>query len=230
MMVVSPFVLNDARRLLISPQGVSYLMKPQDEGRLSAQVEFDGADFGRLFAGQEADSLAFTSALRMNCTYPIILPNVWLPTDPSIEAMDAGFRDNYGITLAARFVHTFRDWIVENTGGVVFVQVRCWQKIDPIVKSDSQGILHALFTPANAAANLTSMQDYDQDNTLALLDDVLGKNKLEVVRFLYRPVRKQNEASMNLHLSKREKLDMLQAFYAPENQASLAALKQILGK
>ena len=230
MMVVSPFVLNDARRMLISPQGVSYLMKPPDRGRFAAQVEIDGADFGRLFAGQEADSLAFTCALRMNCTYPLILPNVWLPTNPSIEAMDAGFRDNYGVSLASRFVHTFRDWILENTGGVVIVQIRCWQKIDPIVKSDSKGILHTLLTPADAAANLTSMQDFDQDNTLALLDDVLGKNKLEVVRFLYRPVRKQNEATMSLHLSKREKLDLMQAFYAPENQASLAALKQILRK
>ena len=228
MMVVSPFVLNDARRMLISPQGVSYLMKPADEGRLAAQVEIDGADFGKLFARQDADSLAFTSALRMNCTYPLILPNVWLPTNPSVEAMDAGFRDNYGITLAARFVHTFRDWILENTGGVVFVQIRCWQKIDPIVKSDTKGIMHALLTPANAASNLTSMQDFDQDNTLALLDDVLGKNKLNVVRFLYRPVRKENEATMNLHLSKREKLDLMEAFYAPENQASFAALKQIL--
>ncbi|MBK8193188.1 MAG: hypothetical protein IPK76_08245 [Lewinellaceae bacterium] len=230
MMVVSPFVLNDARRMLISPQGVSYLMKPFDQGRLSAQLEIDGADFGRLFSQQQADSLAFTSALRMNCTYPLILPNVWLPTTPSVEAMDAGFRDNYGVTIAARFVHTFRDWILENTGGVVFVQVRCWQKVDQIVKSDSKGILHTLLTPANAAANLTSMQDFDQDNTLALLSDVLGKNKLEVVRFLYRPVRKQNEASMSLHLSKREKLDLLRAYYAPENQASLAALKQILRK
>mgnify|MGYP000617912593 CR=1 FL=1 len=230
MMVVSPFVLNDARRMLISPQGVSYLMKPPDRSRFAAQVEIDGADFGRLFAGQEADSLAFTCALRMNCTYPLILPNVWLPTNPSIEAMDAGFRDNYGVSIASRFVHTFRDWILENTGGVVIVQIRCWQKIEPIVRSDSKGILHTLLTPADAAANLTSMQDFDQDNTLALLDDVLGKNKLEVVRFLYRPVRKQNEATMSLHLSKREKLDLMQAFYAPENQASLAALKQILRK
>lgn len=230
MMVVSPFILNDARRMLISPQGVSYLMKPHDQGRLAAQVEIDGVDFGKLFGRQQADSLSFTSALRMNCTYPLILPNVWLPSNPSIEAMDAGFRDNYGITLAARFVHTFRDWILENTGGVVFVQIRCWQKIDPIVKSDTKGILHSLATPATAAANLTAMQDFDQDNTLALLDDVLGQNKLEVVRFLYRPVRKENEASMSLHLSTREKLDVLRAFYAPENQASMAALKQILGK
>jgi hypothetical protein len=230
MMVVSPFVLNDGRRMLISPQGVSYLMRPYDLGRLANQIEIDGADFGRLFAKQQADSLAFSSALRMNCTYPLILPNVWLPSDPSIEGMDAGFRDNYGIALAARFVHTFRDWIVENTGGVVIVQVRCWQKIDPITKSDSKGILQNLLGPVNAVANVTSIQDYEQDNTLALLDDLMGKNKLEVIRFLYRPVRKENEASMSLHLSAREKIDILQSYYAPENQASVKALKEVLGR
>ncbi|MCB0576379.1 MAG: hypothetical protein KDC61_17625, partial [Saprospiraceae bacterium] len=97
-------------------------------------------------------------------------------------------------------------------------------------KSDSKGILHNLITPASAAASLTAMQDFDQDNTLALLDDVLGKNKLEVVRFLYRPVHKQNEASMSLHLSTREKLDLMQSFYSEENRKSLAALKRILAR
>jgi hypothetical protein len=228
MMVVSPFVLNDARRMLISPQGVSYLMKPHDLDRLASQIEIDGADFGKLFAARQADSLAFSTALRMNCTYPLILPTVWLPTNPSIECIDAGFRDNYGIMVAARFIHTFRDWILENTGGVVIVQIRCWQKIDPIVKSDSKGILQNLLNPVNAVANVTSIQDYEQDNTLALLDDLMGKNKLEVIRFLYRPVRKQNEASMSLHLSAREKNDIQQSFFAPENQASLKALQEVL--
>ncbi|GAB4491397.1 MAG: hypothetical protein OHK0019_11560 [Saprospiraceae bacterium] len=230
MMVVSPYILNDARRLLISPQGVSYLMKPHDLGRLASQVEIDGVDFGKMFDEQQADSLAFSSALRMNCTYPFILPNAWLPTDPAIEAMDAGFRDNYGISLAARFIHTFRDWILENTGGVVIVEVRCWQKIEPIAKSDAKGVLHNLLNPFSAATHITAMQDFDQDNTLALLDDLLGKNKLDVIRFLYHPVVKENEASMSLHLSEREKRDLARAFYAAENQASLAALKQVLGK
>jgi hypothetical protein len=106
--------------MLISQQGVSYLMRPS-AGRLAAQVEIDGIDFGRFFAAQQADSLDFSSAMRMNCTYPFILPNVWMPTTPSVETLDAGFRDNYGLGLAIRFAHIFKDWIMENTGGVVFV-------------------------------------------------------------------------------------------------------------
>lgn len=230
MMVVSPFILNDMRRLIISPQGVSYLMKPPSPTRIADQVEVDGVDFGKLFAAQNADSLSFNSALRMNCTFPFILPNAWLPSDPSLEIMDAGLRDNYGLSLPIRFVHAFRDWIEENTDGVVFVSIRCWEKKDPITKSDSKGVIENLFSPASAAANVTAVQDFEQDNALALLSDLLGKNRVNVIRFIYRPVRKQREASMSLHLSTREKLDLREAFYTPENDASLKALKRILGK
>lgn len=228
MLIASPFVLNDARRMLISPQGLSYLMRP-NAGRLDAQVEIDGVDFGRFFSAQQADSLAFSSAMRMNCTYPFILPNVWLPTIPAVEAIDAGFRDNYGLGLSIRFVHVFKDWIQENTGGVVFVQIRCWNKIHSIDASDDKGVIENLFTPAEAAGgNMTDIQDFEQDNALALLNDALGGNQVEMVRFHYRPVRKNREASLSFHLSRREKLDVLEAYYTADNQASIKALKQIL--
>ncbi|MEQ1744705.1 MAG: patatin-like phospholipase family protein [Saprospiraceae bacterium] len=224
MVLVSPFLLNDARQLLISPQGVSYLMRPPG----SVQTEVDGVDFRRLFARQQADSLSFATALRMNCSYPLILPPTWLPSHPATEVIDAGFRDNYGIATAVRFAHTFRDWIIENTGGIVIVQVRCWQKNRPIKERDSQGIIENLFSPFSAAASLTSMQDFEQDNALALLSDMLGNNQLQVIRFVYRPLKKENEASMSLHLSKREKRDIVNAFSRPEIQKSMTELKQAL--
>ena len=229
MMVVSPYILNDARRMLISPQGVSYLMRPPDNRRKSIQPEVDGVDFGRLFAGQQADSLAFTTALRMNCTYPLILPSTWLPTHPAVEVMDAGFRDNYGIITAVRFAQVFRDWIRENTGGVLIVQIRCWDKGSRVKESYSKGIIDNLFSPFSAATNLTAMQDFEQDNDLALLSDMLGDNQLEVIRFIYRPIKKENEASLSLHLSKREKLDILESFYRPDVKVNLDALKRALG-
>lgn len=228
MMLISPFVLNDGRRMLISPQGVSYLMKPPAARPLASQLEIDGIDFGALFQDYQADSLAFSTALRMNCTYPLILPNVWLPTDPAIEVMDAGFRDNYGLGLAVRFIHNFEDWIRENTGGVILVEIRCWSKIETIAPSDYKGAVETILSPASAAANITSMQDYDLDANIALLQSVLGKNLLQAVHFYYRPVRKQREASMSLHLSKREKIDIRESFFSPDNKANLRALKQML--
>jgi hypothetical protein len=143
--------------------------------------------------------------------------------------MDAGVRDNYGLGLATRFVHTFRDWITDNTSGVVFVQIRCWDKIDAITGSDTKGILESLLTPAAAAGNITAMQDFEQDNMVALLSDLMGKQRVDVIRFIYHPVRKNRAASLSLHLSKREKIDILEAYHSPEIQASVRALRQILG-
>jgi len=228
MLILSPYILNDARRLLISPQKVSYLMQPDAGGHLTAQTEIDGIDFSRLFAAQQADSFAFSTGLRMNCTYPLVLPNVWLPTTPSVEVMDAGLRDNYGAGLAVRFVQTFRDWITENTDGVVVVQIRSWEKVNDIEPSDHKGVVGNLMTPAGAVNNVVVMQDYDQDQNLTLLGNLMGKNHVEIVRFTYRPVRKQREASLSFHLSKREKMDIMEAFKLPENQAGVAALKQVL--
>jgi hypothetical protein len=230
MMLLSPYIINDSRRLLISPQGVSYLMRPPGAYNVANQAEVDGVDFGRLFDAQDADSLAFTNALRMNCTYPLILPNVWLPTTPSLEIMDAGVRDNYGLGLATRFAQVFRSWIEENTSGIVFVQIRCWEKVDPIISSDTKGIFEALLTPATAAGNITSIQDFEQDNALGLLSDLFGKQRVDVVRFTYRPVRKQREASLSLHLSRREKVDLLESYFSASNMASVKALQQILGR
>ncbi len=68
----------------------------------------------------------------MNATYPYVLPNVHLPSMPGIEVLDAGFRDNYGIVSAVRFIHVFKDWILKNTSGVVMVQISSSENIENI--------------------------------------------------------------------------------------------------
>ncbi len=228
MMFVTPYILNDARRMVISSQPVRYMMRPPGDLENSLGLEVDGVDFGQLFKKQDADSLAFTSALRMNCTYPYILPNAWLPARPMMEVLDAGFRDNYGLTTAVRFVHNFKKWISENTGGVVFVQIRCWEKYDGIDEADRKGFLGNLFAPATVMGNMTASQDFEQDESLSLLENALGEGNLEIVRFIYRPVKKSHEASMNLHLSKREKLDLGAAYFSVDNKKALEKLKEIL--
>ena len=69
-------------------------------------------------------NMRMLTALRMNATFPYVLPNVWLPSEPVIDVMDAGFRDNFGEQVGIRFVHVFRDWILKNTSGVLLIQIR----------------------------------------------------------------------------------------------------------
>ena len=108
MMIFTPTIINDERKLYVGAHPVSYLAKPQNRITHFFQPEIDGADIHYLLGNNSTDSILFTSVLRMNCTFPYILPNVHLPTTPEIEIMDAGIRDNYGTQTAAqnRYFHS----------------------------------------------------------------------------------------------------------------------------
>ena len=228
MIFITPSIVNDGRRMIISPQGVSY-MSMVPIGIEKRNMELDAVDFGRLFAKQGAQNLRFTTALRMNATYPYILPNVHLPSRPGIEVMDAGFRDNYGIMSATRFIQVFQDWILENTSGVVLIQVSGWDKLEEISASDNKGTLESLLNPLGIVGRIMMLQDYEHDNSLGLIYDILGKDNFDVIRFAYHPGKERERASMTFHLTQREKKDIISSFYLPKNQESLNTLVKVMG-
>ena len=49
-------------------------------------------------------SFNLANAARMNATFPLISPAVSLPTVPERRVVDAGFYDNYGVSLAAAYL------------------------------------------------------------------------------------------------------------------------------
>lgn len=228
MMFVTPSIVNDGRRLIISPQGASYMTVAPINPELIKDIEIDGIDFLQAFKNQEADSLRFLSALRMNATYPYILPNVHLPTSPGIEVMDAGFRDNFGIKTATRFIHVFKDWILDNTSGVTLVQVSGANKFEDINPSDKRGLFSSIFNPLGIATQILSLQEYEHDTNLVFLYDLLGEDMFETIRFTYRPTAENTRASMTFHLTAREKRDIQDAFWLEENQLSMERLKKAL--
>lgn len=228
MMFVSPAIVNDGRRMIISPQPVSYMMTAPIGVRRPRAVDIDAIDFGRLFAQHDTDSLPLTTALRMNATYPYILPNVFLPTSPGIEVMDAGFRDNYGLMSASRFLHVFKDWIQAYTSGVVLVQVVGWENIEEVEPSRYRGTLESFFNPLGLAGKMFKLQEFESDSNLAYLYEILGRDRLTHIRFVYHPTRDNERASVTFHITAREQQDVLHAFYLPENQESLRQLKAAL--
>ena len=50
----------------------------------------------------------------------------------------------------------------------------------------------------------------------------------ETIRFTYRPTAENTKASMTFHLTEREQQDIMNAFYLPQNQASLKRLERAL--
>lgn len=231
MLYLSPSILNDSRRLIISPQGTSFMMIAPVSPEHKGVLEVDAVDFQWLFEEQDGDALRFTSALRANATYPYVLPMVHLPTKPGISVADAGLRDNYGILSATRFLQVFQKWIRENTSGVILLQISSSEKIEKIPASDNKGILKKIFNPIGIAGKVLVTQEFEHDNTLGFIYDILGEGNFEVIRFIYRSSRKDElAASVSFHITDREKANVLDAIQLPHNQASLQKLQNLLSR
>ena len=231
MLFLTPSIVNDARRLIISPQPVSYMMQAPVGQRYPNAVEVDAVDFRWMFQNQDADNLRMLSAVRMNATYPYVLPNVHLPSNPGVEVMDAGFLDNYGIVSATRFIQVFKDWILENTRGVLLLRISSSDKVEEITPSGGQGIIESMFNPLGIAGKVLVRQEFEHDNSLGFMYDILGEERFKQIPFFYQPTEeKKLEASISFHITEREKADVMRAITHPSNLSSLEQLAQLLGQ
>ena len=228
MMIFTPTIINDERKLYVGAHPVSYLAKPQNRITHFFQPEIDGADIHYLLGNNSTDSILFTSVLRMNCTFPYILPNVHLPTTPEIEIMDAGIRDNYGTQTAAQFIAVFNEWILENTSGVIIVNIRAIEQEMQIKKNMSNGVMQKFMSPVeNLYSNWVEIQDYQNDQVLNYLDEIL-EGKMEVITFEYQPSENNKRASLSFHLTAGEKQDINNAVHNVYNAEAYDKLEELL--
>ncbi len=229
MCYITPSIINDGRRLLISPLPLSFMMAPPDPYAPNPVFEIDAVDFRSLFEDQAADDLRFLTALRMNATFPYILPSVTLPSRPAIEVMDSGYRDNYGLLSAIRFLQVFQDWVQENTRGVILLQVSSSNRIEQISASDNKGVVESLFNPFGIPGQLIELQEYEQDNSLGLMIELFGPDRFHLLRFQFRPEASGNlRAGISFHITERERANIVGAMNEPANVSSLRQLKALL--
>ena len=229
MLIITPTIIQDERKLYISPQKLSYLSCPAGNIIDTSVSMIDGVDFGTLLEKQDAYNLRFSTALRMNATYPYIMPTVILPTRPPLEIMDAGIRDNFGIETSVRFIFNFKDWIKENTSGVVIISINSVNK--EMLSDGSEGsrnIFTQLFNPiGNLYNNWPEIQHYNQLYLAQYAREWLD-GKLEFIEFNYIPEKTDQAASLSWHLTTREKQDILDAFKLPSNKHSMDKLLKAL--
>lgn len=201
MLILSPVVVGDQRKVFLSPHGTRYFSIPNEDG----EYEYDGFDLRALLPDAGVDSLRFLSALRFNATYPYILPSTVLPTSPTIELMDAGARDNFGIENATRFVHHFNEWISANCSRVIVVQIRDSKKDEAIAEGERGSIINRLFKPlAKIYANMSGVQDFEHDRLLDAMAQSITVPS-DIIRFEYSPIGKDKKANLSLHLNEAEK-------------------------
>jgi len=213
---------------MISAQDIAYLSRPikQNSDRFNKEVE--GVEFRKLFKDLDADSLRFATALRMSATFPYIMPNVALPSNPRIEVMDAGMRDNFGTWLSMKYLYTFRNWIKANTSGVILVQIRDTPKLRPKDKEQKPSLVRRVFFPiGNFFSNWHEIQDLQIDNIMGA-SVAWFDHELDFVHFEYDANTQNNRASLSWHLTRREKQSILENINSKPNKYALNQIKRLM--
>lgn len=227
MMVFSPSIVNDGRKMIISPLGVSFLTQNIRTEKTIYNNLYDAVEYSRFFEKQNAHKTLFTSVLRMSATFPYISPVVSLPSEPRVEIMDAGLRDNYGLETSLRFIKAFNDWIAENTSGIIIIQIRDKHKNIPIDENPSQTLFQALGRPMGSFyGNLFQVQDFNQNQQIQYAD-MWCKSKIEIIDFQMKN-ELNDRISLSWHLTNKEKRKVIESLYLPENQESLNKLVELL--
>ncbi len=228
LMFLNSVITRDGRKMIISTQPIRFMMQPRQDQERFGPMDPDAIDFTNFFKNQDPYNLRMLTALRMNATFPFILPNVWLPSSPVIDVMDAGIRDNYGQETSLRFIESFDEWIRENTSGVIIIQIRDravggWEH--PFLTNDISGHLIKPFFLLQY--NWYKLMDYSQNDMLSYYSENKDHNIRKII-FQYSSTNEENKAALSFHLSKREKNDIINAIKKEENEKSFNVLKALL--
>jgi hypothetical protein len=228
LMLFNSVVTRDGRKMIVSTQPMSFLMRPAYDSSHIMDADPDAVDYQALFAKQDPLNLRMLTALRMNATFPYVLPNVWLPSYPVIDVMDAGIRDNYGQETALRFIQVFQQWIRENTAGVVLIHIRDRKTGGWEHPYESTSITEIATKPMLLLEyNWYKMQEYSQNDLMGLAQSMMG-NYFYSLCFQYTPEKNDARAALNFHLTKSEKKDIASALKSPRNQQTFAQFNQLI--
>ncbi|MEO9484990.1 MAG: patatin-like phospholipase family protein [Ekhidna sp.] len=232
-LIMSPTIANDGRKLYISSQPISF-MGISSEVLDKTNQKIRGVDFQGLFRTNDSGKLSFLSALRMSASFPYITPNISLPSEPRIEIMDAGISDNFGIADAIHFADVFKEWIADNTAGIVFLVVRDTKSNSPIEKRPNPSVIDRLTYPiASVYNNLTNMQDINNDGRIEQMK-LWFDGDFDIVEVAYDSFEKNESstdverASLSWHLTAKEKQHIKENISIESNRSAIRKLKELL--
>jgi hypothetical protein len=227
MMFFHALINRDAKKFIISTQPVRFMMQPMGDSLSVGNT--DVVDFVQFFSGQDPYSLRMLTALRMNATFPIVMPSVWLPSKPVVDIMDGGLRDNFGMENSLRFLTAMSYWIKENTRGVLLIQIRDrqaggWE--DPL---ELKGFAdHTIKPIVLLQHNWSDMMEYFQNDMYSYF--VAGNGfPINRVVFQYVSDAQKEKAALSFHLTRSEKKSIEEALHAPINREGFEKVKALFG-
>jgi len=228
LLIINGTIVNDGRRLMISNLPVGYLTQPEYSLNDSTPP-IDAIDFAAFFAKQDPYNLRIATALRMNATFPYILPVVKLPSQPNMDIMDAGLRDNFGAEVASRYLYVLRDWLGENTREIIFLDIRDTRENTVTSPSEqSSSLSNMIVDPVFVIQNKwEAFQSYSQ-TIYQDLETQSFKGKLRYITLEYIPREANKTAALNFHLTQQEKQDIYHSIYNASNQAAIDTIVKLL--
>ena len=227
LMFYQTVITRDGKMMLLSTQPIRFMMQPPGDSS-DVPPAADAVDYTSFFSKQDPFNLRMLTILRMNATFPVVLPNVWMPSNPVIDVMDGGLRDNFGVENSLRFLSHMQSWIEENTSGVLIVQIRDrmdggWE--NPYEYDDLTGNATKPFFLLQH--NWYKMMDYFQSDMENYFMNKTGY-PIHKITFQYIPNKEENKAALSFHLSEREKIDIEASLDSKHNQENFIKISQLL--
>lgn len=227
-MLFSPTIVNDGRRLLLGSQSFHFMTG--NYGRTKSRFNSnENVNYQSLCNNQKTGNLKFTSTLRASATFPFVMPMITLPTNPSIQLMDAGIRDNYGGKSTIEILTYFEDWIRENTSGVIILQIRDTKKILEGESYAQVSFMDKITLPfGNMYKNFPRVQDFNQDELMKVATERMGFT-VDFVSFNLLE-RKGERIALSWHLTSKEKDKIQSALKSQNNKMAVEKLGTLLNK
>ena len=227
MMIFSPTIINDGRKLLISPIPISYLTYNKSVENNNRKVtEYDAVEFSRLFANQGAENLRLLSALRVSASFPFISPMVKLPSTPRVSLIDAGVRDNLGFELTLRFINRYSEWIKNNTSGVIIIQIKADKPSTIEIESNKYNLMNAFIEPITGVmTSFSTIQIYNQNQ---LKEYAFSNMDFDVNMVSFNLFEEEEGVSLSWHLTSREKDQIMNAKNLESNKIAFKKFRELL--
>ncbi|HEY1186975.1 MAG TPA: patatin-like phospholipase family protein, partial [Gemmata sp.] len=227
-LVFTPMMVEDSKRLFVSNLDLDALAVPRanrlDAGR---DLSLAGVEFFRLFP--KADTFTIGTAARMSASFPVVSPAVPLPVAPTRRVVDAGYFDNYGIDALANWLLAHRQEVIDNTSGVLLVQVRAYpleasgSKVVEEPQSPVDLIIGAVSAPLQAVFTARGSAAYHRNNELlgeadrAFKDVAKDRPFFTTVTF-----EQEREAALSWYLTTDQKKQVVAGFYRKQENGSWA--------
>jgi hypothetical protein len=132
-LVFTPMMIEDGRRLIISNldlrsaisnDGLVLPDKDKEDLQSAENHSIEALELFRMFP-EAQDTFTVATAARLSASFPYIGPAVSIPTVPRRRVVDAGYYDNYGVSLAASWLFSGSNelWL-RQFKDILFIQIR----------------------------------------------------------------------------------------------------------